>query len=270
MIDLERYKLTPEEQAVVIRCVTERRSLDKIWREVDGVIDNIADNSKRRIQECMGKLFGVVGTTRGHDLGYEFEPDCLMARYEILYGRWDHFHKQRCSWEEVKRRLMVRKGRLLKLAAGLRNGGVLFGLDDEGNPLAADGGPDGIPARATYVETRAAVLFKDKAGKKPTGYEMFSYGPPNTKSREIADFERFTGQPFVFSPDGKEWRSSWLESSDKPAGQPRAIFWNPDDAPSGNPYAYWSLGRLIKTHIDGAENDSVDYGRCVRRLLRLK
>ncbi len=139
-----------------------------------------------------------------------------LARFKADYERWSAKDKAKAPWEEVQERLLANEGYKLKRASAMNEGGVLFGIDSEGKFLVADGGLEPIMTGMNYADIREAVRFaKDDKGKKTsTGYEMFGYTGKFDKSPEMLAFEAFTGQPFVKSPSGREWRFSWLESGD--------------------------------------------------------
>ncbi len=115
----------------------------------------------------------------------------------------------------------------------LNQGGVLFGIDDQLNPLVADIGVDPILTDMTYFDTRDAVMNK---GGNPTGFEMFRainpFGDIDSdkyafqpiafrKSSEIALYERFTGTPFIGGKGNGQSARSWLESG--PANSPGSL-----------------------------------------------
>jgi hypothetical protein len=93
-------------------------------------------------------------------------------------------------------------------------------------------------------------------GKKPipTGYEMFPYVEPCDKSPEIFQYEVHTGKPFVKSPTGDEFLSSWAESGENPS-RPRDVFFSTS---TGDAY------------VSPCDPRSVLHSRGVRRLLRVK
>jgi len=171
------------------------------------------------------------------------------------------------SWEEIQTRLLVNDGHYLALAQAMEQGGQLFGVDAKGNPLISDRGDEPIMCGMNFKKTRDRVLYKhdrlDKAGKreldedkKPivTGYEMFPYVEPSDKSPEILQYEAHTGKPFVKSPNGDEYRSSWLELG-KHFTNPFHVYLDPR-------YSYTRVYRDYK--------QSEFPTRGVRRLLRVK
>lgn len=185
-----------------------------------------------------------------------------LTRFKADYDVWSEEDKQRCPWEEVQRRLLKDDGRQLSRAIVMQWGGILFGVDNQGNPLIADGGYEPIMRGANYPDTRKAVMFREdeKGEQVPTGYEMFPCRGLGLKSKEIIAFERFTESPFIGahimdSRSKQEWRSSWLESGECP-DFPHVI----------------NLEPLVDPDI--ADVDIVAFyvhksGRGVRRLLRL-
>ena len=101
------------------------------------------------------------------------------------------------------------------LACDMVEGGLLFGVDKEGNPLFADGGLEPIICGLNYDDTLNAVMFMKRNGKEmSTGYEMFPYSGLYEKSDEILAFEAATGEPFIRSEDGKKSKGSWLAAQE--------------------------------------------------------
>lgn len=181
----------------------------------------------------------------------------LLSHYKANYGRLQSLQKVieskdysidegirnllklLCSWEEVRSRLLANDGHYLYKAGCLQERGLLFGVDDRGSLLFADGGEELLMTNRKYPDTRNAICFLEESKKVPTGYEMFPYfedwsyceGYDRT-SPEMEMFEAFTGRPFPFvnsnyqvypNPDP---RSSWLESGENPL-QARCSFYNP-------------------------------------------
>ncbi len=138
-----------------------------------------------------------------------------LVRFKADYERWPTKDKATATWEEVQKRLLANNGHYLNLASAMNEGGLLFGIDTEGNPLVADGGLRPIMCGMNYFDTREAVRFTQngEGEKTPTGYEMFGFNRENQKSHEVLAFEAFTAQPFVRSSYEQE-AASWLESGD--------------------------------------------------------
>lgn len=163
-----------------------------------------------------------------------------LQRFESDYKKLPKALKAKCPWKTAKARLSANDGEKLRLAQAMEQGGILFGVDNDGKLLFADKGDEPIMKGMNYPDTRARVLFKhdrlDKSGKmelgedeKPisTGYEMFPSAGNFDKSDEILQYESSTGKPFVTSPNGYEQRSSWLESGEDPS-LPRAVIFRPN------------------------------------------
>jgi hypothetical protein len=172
-----------------------------------------------------------------------------------------------CSWAEIQSRLLANKGYYLALAQAMEGGGELFGVDRNGNTLFSDRGDEPIMKGMNYKDTRDRVLYKhdrydingkmqtDEAGKPmSTGYEMFPFAGDDDKSQEILQYETHTGKPFVKSPDGKEWCSSWVESGEN-SSWPRRVYFD------------LNFGRAYVG--GGGPQDGGDARRGVRRLLRV-
>lgn len=148
-------------------------------------------------------------------------PD--LARFKADYDRWPDKAKQKCTWDKVQRRFLANDSRYLRLAVAMEQGGVLFGVDQQGNPLVADGGNEPILKGENYQNARKKVMFKknETGYDDRTGYELFPYkkitGQP-CMSLEISDFQHFTCKPFVVitKPAGlRQQIYSWLESGEQ-------------------------------------------------------
>lgn len=153
----------------------------------------------------------------------ETEEKAEMKFYAAQYDRWKPADKIRCPWNQVRERLLANDGRYLRLATQMHQGGILFGIDDEGNPLVADGGmdPRELPhAGMNYFDTRHAVMWQENEHgvQISTGYEMFKADSDNDMSEEMKAFERSAGHKFVVSGNGKQYVSSWLDACDAPIG----------------------------------------------------
>lgn len=155
------------------------------------------------------------------------DADPRLAVFQADYEK-DATLKGKILWVEIRNRLLANNGRYLALALAMEQGGELFGVDAEGNPLICDRGDEPIMKGMNYQNTRARVLYQhahgqmivDKGGQPAlrTGYEMFPmppyYSSDYDKSPEVLQYEAHTGKPFVKDPNEREWRSSWLESGE--------------------------------------------------------
>ncbi len=118
--------------------------------------------------------------------------------------------KLRCSWEELRDRLLANECRFLNLAGAMRQGGMLFGVDESGNPLFTDCGDELLHMGLPYFPARKEVCFVENQGVITcTGYELFPhvFGECQ-KSPEMIMYEECAGRPFV----NRERMQSWLES----------------------------------------------------------
>lgn len=160
------------------------------------------------------------------------EENPRLQRFVEHYKRWPADEKTKCTWENIRERLLANNGHYLALAEAMAEGGLLFGIDVEGNPLVADGGTEPIFKDMNYLDARRAVLFKDQACTESTGYEMFPvsvnndfdfmekyrYKNPKDKSKEILDFEIFLDKDlgvFIGATTENASKGSWLESGDE-------------------------------------------------------
>lgn len=126
----------------------------------------------------------------------------FIKSYKANYNKWDSPTKSRCSWEEVLERLLNNDGHYLKLAKQMNEGGILFGLDLNGNPMVADGGSP-VNYKLDYITT-IKLLISEGYGLFPSdmrdGFEM---------SHEIIVFEQFTNKTFLCKDE-----CSWLDYGD--------------------------------------------------------
>ncbi|MBI5411705.1 hypothetical protein HZA43_00845 [Candidatus Peregrinibacteria bacterium] len=192
----------------------------------------------------------------------------FKAQYEALERRnpsgviWRNLGG--VTWQEVETRLLANDSHFLKLAEAMAEGGILFGVDKDKNPLIADGGEEPILCGMNYADTRKTVIFSEVTkiidGKMqemqiPTGYEMFPYSGNSDKSIEICTFEDVTNNPFIYSKDKKHYRASYLESGDNPPHDVWVACFNRGDS------------RVVVGH----DSPNIFDPRCgVRRLLRVK
>ena len=206
----------------------------------------------------------------------------ILTRFATDYDKWSPNLQARCSWEQVQAKLLANDGRYLELAENMNERGVLFGVDEGGNPLIADGGEEPIMRGMNYKDTRDRVLYEhdrlDKLGKMvlgengepiPTGYEMFPFSGNYDRSSEIQMFEVNTGRRFIESSSiqpqrynnytNSEYIISWLESGENPDIPRVVIFGLYLYTPFRSGYAYVGAG--------SPKSASQDCG--VRRLLRL-
>ncbi|MDP3975421.1 MAG: hypothetical protein Q8P95_00735 [bacterium] len=154
-----------------------------------------------------------------------------LARFQAQFESPKFQNKGSCTWQEVEKRLTANNGHYLNLAVAMEQGGTLFGIDKDGNPLIADGGVEPILCGMNYANTRRAVMFtegEEGSEPTPTGYELFPYAGDYEKSPEILAFEAATGEPFIRSEDSEQYRESWLESGDDPAWPGRVGFFPAD------------------------------------------
>ena len=197
------------------------------------------------------------------------ELDPRLAIFKADFDE-DPAIRGKCSWAEIQTRLLANEGHYLALAKAMNEGGILFGVDTDGNPLFADRGDEPIMKGMNYKDTRDRILYKHDASDKmitdedgqpvPTGYAMFQYSGNYDKSEEILQYESHTGKPFIKSSDftkstGEDPCSSWVESGENPLWRPGIVYFN------------WHGAYARGGHAD-PQNVSPNCG--VRRLLRVK
>jgi len=186
------------------------------------------------------------------------EKNPILAQYKSDYEKWDSKLKARISFEEIALRLQAREGHYLKLAQKLQEGGILWGVDAEGNPLFADKGVEPVMKGMSYNKAFKELYGKDYPDdekeakdymKAHDGYEMFDQGD------DVRAVEKFTGEPFVANEGRNEYRSSHLFRGKNPSWSRFARF-----------YPHRRFVYLIDS-----SNPTYGYGsRGVRRLLRVK
>lgn len=258
-------EVTPQIKALAGRCVTEGLTA----AEITDISDEVRADVAAYLRYLGGQAeSGNPEVSPQQDAGQDIvEEDSRLKRFVGQYQRFSAEDKVRCPWANVRARLLNNNGRYLAFAEGMNLGGILFGVDKQGNPLFADvdKDPKNLPhCGLNYPDTRNAVYLKDPQGEwvpdNMTGYEMFPYDGAkdgharSDKSFEIMDFERFTGEPFVVSPDRREFRSSWLESGENPKF-PRYVEF---------------VSGVGSTSVDRDYPLAHSLGRGVRRLLRVK
>lgn len=145
--------------------------------------------------------------------------EAALVRYKGQYDALPGEVKSRCTWEELSSRLSAKEGHYLKLAMAMQDKGKLVFIDKGGNPIFRDGGVEPVMKGMNYNDAREALYGKDyEEGTPHFGYEM----PDGVD--EIRAIEKFTKKPFVASDNGKEWRSTWMESKKNPSFARDAVF----------------------------------------------
>lgn len=208
------------------------------------------------IDEVRNAVQGQARPTESGDM------DPRLAIFRADYDK-DSALQGRITWAEIQIRLLANNGRYLALALAMEQGGELFGVDSQGNLLICDRGDEPIMTGMNYKNTRNRVLYRHErnqmingADRNPvsTGYEMFPYSGDSDKSSEIVQYEAHTGKPFIKDPNGREWRSSWVESGEAPSW-PRRVDYLPN---------------LTRSYVAGVIPELRNPNRGVRRLLRVR
>ena len=132
--------------------------------------------------------------------------DICQPSYRFMYQNWQPQEKKRAKWNFVENRLL-RKDNLAK-AASLHLGGILFGIDEKGNPMVADGGLGPVYLENTYAATYKAMM--------ENGYEFFDFnylpGDEIVPAEYTRKFEIFTGAQFIEHEDHNYTLSIWADS----------------------------------------------------------
>lgn len=232
--------------------------------ELETLVNRLVETGCVSAEVVNGKLDTIREATRESALTVAEQAKERAATYRSQYEKLDDTLKFRCSWEEVMNRLLANDGHYLHLAEAMNEKGILFGVDEQGNPLFSDRGDGPMMFGMNYADARRFVLMKKEGWKHvTTGYEMFPYSGCIDKSPEIMMFEACTGNPFGHCPKGGPMRMSWLESGGGPdyisnrvpRFSPRIIVFDP---------------RIQESEISSKDPQFHDFLLGVRRLLRVK
>ncbi len=131
--------------------------------------------------------------------------------YQAQYAKLPDDVKLRCTWEELKTRLLAFGRHYLLQARNLRNGGNLVYIDEKGNPVFRNDGLTPILIGKNYNIIRKMLYGENyQEGAEHYGYEM-----PNS-IEELRKIEEITGNPFVESEDRKAIVGTFMESGGGP------------------------------------------------------
>lgn len=134
-----KVEATDEVKRLAVICVTE----GKTAAEIEDVSDKIR-NALGAYLRCLGGQAESVepqvssGQAAGKDVVEADQKLKQLKRFEDQYQRFSAEDKIRWPWEIVRARLLDNNGRSLALAEEMNSGGILFGIDEKGNPLIAD------------------------------------------------------------------------------------------------------------------------------------
>jgi hypothetical protein len=149
-------------------------------------------------------------------------PEELIVAYEAQYSRLPDDIRSRCTFDEFKSRLTANENHYLELAVGLRSGGELVYIDEEGNPVLREGGLEPVLKGLSYNETRETLYGKEYEEGNP----HYGYAMPNSVN-EIKAIERITRNPFIASENGREWRETHMEKRGENSEHSWRAVWNP-------------------------------------------
>ncbi len=144
------------------------------------------------------------------------EVDPRLTKFAEMYNRWSAISKSRLDWSRVQVAMLANDGAILKQAEAIPNGPIMFGADQAGNILFANGGVEPILTGYIYTHAKEQV---DSLGLGLFPAAIYEPRPSDLrykKSEEILMFEEFAGHPIVASEDRKTWASIWLESGREP------------------------------------------------------
>ncbi len=165
----------------------------------------------------------------------------LLAKYKEQYDKLPTEIQSRCIWTAIQHELLANNSDKLKLAIGMRRGGILFGIDSNSRALFKDcgslpikyGRPTSCPPGGTnrlieiksfedLKKTQPASYFETRESLHRDGYELFPYEQsPDGKpifSDEIKQAEAQTGEKFVYSSgDLDGFEASFLENGGNPS-----------------------------------------------------
>lgn len=138
-------------------------------------------------------------------------------------------------WETIKGKLEANDSALLKAAAKLQGKGTLIGVYPDGKLCIKDRGNEPVihatlegkqieittdtPNRAELMkrvgeEGQFADYWEIRSAVRGKGLELPPDSPSYEKNGVVAAAEAVTGEDFVRSSNGKEWRSTVLECGD--------------------------------------------------------
>ncbi len=63
-----------------------------------------------------------------------------ISRIESQYVRWLAVLQRKCKWDRIPDLLLHNNGLYLQFIKRMSNGGILFGCDEQNNPLVAGDG----------------------------------------------------------------------------------------------------------------------------------
>lgn len=113
------------------------------------------------IEPKIARMREAIGTgVREAVKALEVEKDPRLSKFADHYGHLEAADQARCPWPEVQVRLLARGGFYLNLADRMDEGGMLFEIDQLGNPRITDGGDApssrGIPRVITVKKFKAS------------------------------------------------------------------------------------------------------------------
>jgi hypothetical protein len=187
--------------------------------ELSGNFYTIVAQIRRERFDARSKLADIV--CRRIQDNYMFENDLpekdertleqLIAAYKKQYDSLPDDIRSRCTFEELEQRLRANENHYLELARGLRGGGEVAFIDEEGTPVLREGGVEPVLMGVTYNRTREILYGEDyEEGTAHYGYEM-----PNSEG-EVREIARATGRPFVADENRRGWIMAYVESGKNP------------------------------------------------------
>ncbi|MBI4127201.1 hypothetical protein HY463_00665 [Candidatus Peregrinibacteria bacterium] len=72
------------------------------------------------------------------------ELDPRLTKFAEMYKKWSATSKRKLSWKKVQAALLANDGALLKKVEAFPNGPIMYGVDQDGNILFANGGLERI------------------------------------------------------------------------------------------------------------------------------
>lgn len=233
------------------------------------------------VRAHLGHAFGHKGGAEGQDDGAgtqeKSDEDPRLLPFWLLYENLPEADRAKVSWEEARERLLEDDAFYLNAAVKFKKC-VLFGVDDKGRLLFADGleyvSDMEEFTNLSYEEARSRVMFERNkkgeflvqyGGEVLTGHELFPYDADDRKGlgdkgTEIMAFEKFTGRPFA---------KPHISGIERHLRESEAAVWVESGVNPDHPRYVDSFGKEGQRSVFHCYKEHRSPGIAVRRLLRV-